>query len=240
MFEDSLVESSGRLAARRPWTTLVSFLMQSMILSALLLLSLIYTETLPKQRWLYVLEAPPPPPTAPAPPHVTVTSVSRAAAMQNAFTVPAEIPNHVAMIHDADTARPPQIGSAGDAIPGAIPGDGSSRFTQFLPNPEPPTPRLSVQRVRVSSGVAEGLVIRQVKPVYPPLAKAARIEGKVLLQATIGKDGTVENLRLISGHPMLASAAIDAVKQWRYKPYYLNAEPIEVETTITVNFTLTH
>jgi protein TonB len=96
-----------------------------------------------------------------------------------------------------------------------------------------------VQRVRVSSGVAQGLLIRQVNPVYPPLAKTARVEGRVILQATIGKDGTVENLRLISGHPMLAPAAIDAVRQWRYKPYYLNSEPIEVETTITVNFTLT-
>ncbi len=78
MFEDSLVESGGRLAARHPWTTLVSFLMQSMILTVLVLLSLIYTETLPNQRWIYVLEAPPPPPTAPAPPHTVVTSVSRA------------------------------------------------------------------------------------------------------------------------------------------------------------------
>ncbi len=143
------------------------------------------------------------------------------------------------MIHDIDAVRPPQFGGSTDAIPGALPMDGALRVTQILRTTEPTAPRLNVQRVRVSSGVAQGLLIRQVNPIYPPLAKAARIEGKVLLQATIGKDGTVENLHLISGHPMLAPAAIDAVKQWRYKPYYLNAEPIEVETTITVNFTLT-
>jgi protein TonB len=239
MFEDSLVESSGRLAARHPWTTFVSFLMQSTILMALLLASLIYTETLPNQRWMYVLEAPPPPPTAPAPPHTVVASVSRAAAMQNAFTVPTEIPIHIAMIHDADAAHPPQIGTSPNGVVGALPVDGASRVTQILRTTEPPTPRLNVQRVRVSSGVAQGLLIRQVNPVYPPLAKTARVEGRVILQATIGKDGTVENLHLISGHPMLAPAAIDAVRQWRYKPYYLNSEPIEVETTITVNFTLT-
>ena len=238
MFEDSLIESGGRLAARHPWTTLASFLMQSTILTALVLLSLVYTETLPSQRWMYVLEAPPPPPIAPALPHTVVTSVSRASAMQNAFTVPAEIPTHVARIRDADAAHPPQIGASPDGVVGALPADGSSRVTQLLTHTEPTAPRLTVQKVRVSSGVAQGLLVRQVNPAYPPLAKAARIEGKVLLQATIGKDGTVENLHLISGHPMLAPAAIDAVKQWRYKPYYLNAEPIEVETTITVNFTL--
>ena len=93
-------------------------------------------------------------------------------------------------------------------------------------------------RVRVSQGVTQGLLIRKVQPTYPPLARQARIQGQVLLQAEISKDGTIQNLRLISGHPMLTSAAIEAVKQWRYKPYILNGEPVEVETQITVNFTL--
>ena len=84
----------------------------------------------------------------------------------------------------------------------------------------------------------QGLLIHQVKPTYPPLAKQARIQGAVVLQAVIGKDGTIQNLRVVSGHPMLTPAAIDAVKQWRYKPYFLNGEPVEVETQITVNFTL--
>jgi protein TonB len=94
------------------------------------------------------------------------------------------------------------------------------------------------QRVRVSQGVSQGLLIHQVKPVYPPLARQARIQGTVVLQALISKDGTIENLHLVSGHPMLAPAAIEAVKQWRYKPYFLNGEPVEVDTTINVNFTL--
>jgi protein TonB len=77
-----------------------------------------------------------------------------------------------------------------------------------------------------------------VQPVYPPLARQARIQGKVLLQAVISKDGSIENLRLINGHPMLTQAAMDAVKQWKYKPYLLNGEPVEVETQVEVNFTL--
>jgi protein TonB len=94
------------------------------------------------------------------------------------------------------------------------------------------------QRVRVSQGVSNGLLIRKVQPAYPPLARQARIQGQVLLQAQISKDGSIENLQLISGHPMLAPAAIEAVKQWRYKPYMLNGEPVAVDTQVVVNFTL--
>jgi TonB family protein len=94
------------------------------------------------------------------------------------------------------------------------------------------------QRVRVSEGVAQGLLLNKVDPVYPPLAKQARIQGTVILQVVISKSGDIENVQLFSGHPLLAPAAIDAVKQWKYKPYLLNGEPIEVETRVKVNFTL--
>ena len=90
----------------------------------------------------------------------------------------------------------------------------------------------------MSRGVAQGYLIRQVTPVYPSLARQARIQGTVLLEAVIAKNGSIENLRVLSGHPMLSPAAIEAVKQWRYRPYSLNGEPVEVETQITVNFTL--
>jgi len=94
------------------------------------------------------------------------------------------------------------------------------------------------QRVLVSQGVSQGLLLTQVAPVYPPLARQARIKGTVVLRAVISKDGSIESLTLESGHPMLVPAAMDAVKQWKYKPYFLNGEPVEVETTINVNFTL--
>src|SRR5205807_10555437 len=94
------------------------------------------------------------------------------------------------------------------------------------------------QRVRVSQGVSQGLLVKKTQPAYPPLLRQARIQGTVVLQAEISKDGSIQNLRLISGHPMLAPAAIEAVKQWKYKPYLLNGEPVEVETQVQVNFTL--
>ena len=93
-------------------------------------------------------------------------------------------------------------------------------------------------RVRISQGVAQGLLVRKVQPGYPPVARQARIQGTVVLKAVINKTGDVESLELISGHPMLVPAAEEAVKQWKYRPYLLNGIAVEVETQITVNFTL--
>jgi TonB family protein len=94
------------------------------------------------------------------------------------------------------------------------------------------------ERVQVSSSVIQGLLLQKVAPVYPPLARQARIQGSVILKVVINKSGDVESAQLISGHPLLAAAAIEAVKRWEYKPYLLNGEPVEVETSVTVNFTL--
>jgi periplasmic protein TonB len=93
--------------------------------------------------------------------------------------------------------------------------------------------------VRISQGVTKGLLIHRVEPVYPTLAKSARVQGEVVLSAIISTSGEIENLQSVSGHPMLGPAALTAVKQWRYKPYLLNGQPVEVETTITVIFSLT-
>ena len=94
------------------------------------------------------------------------------------------------------------------------------------------------QRVRISQGVTRGLLIQKVEPQYPTLARSARVQGDVVLSALIDTNGQITNLQLVSGHPMLVPAAIAAVKQWRYKPYLLNGQPVEVETTITVIFSL--
>jgi TonB family protein len=94
------------------------------------------------------------------------------------------------------------------------------------------------KRVRISQGVATALVVDKVPPAYPPDAREQQIQGNVLLHVIIGKDGNVENVQLITGHPLLASAAIDAVRQWRYRPYLLNGQAVEVDTQVVVNFKL--
>jgi protein TonB len=160
--------------------------------------------------------------------------------INNQLRTPTKIPEKVQMIKE-DEAPPPAM-SAGvvGGVPGGIPGGQMGGVIGGIISSTPvAVPKVATpQRVRVSQGVTQGLLIRKVQPNYPPLARQARIQGSVLLQAEISKDGTIQNLRLISGHPMLAPAAIEAVKQWKYKPYILNGEPVEVETQITVNFTL--
>lgn len=92
--------------------------------------------------------------------------------------------------------------------------------------------------LRISQGVSQGLIVKKVQPVYPPQARQIRLEGMVELQANISKTGSISNIRQLSGDPVLGHAAMDAVRQWKYKPYFLNGEPVEVETQVTVNFKL--
>lgn len=91
-------------------------------------------------------------------------------------------------------------------------------------------------KVRVSSGVAEGLKVHDVSPVYPREARKNHVQGDVILRATIDRQGNIADLKLVSGEPILADAAVEAVKQWKYKPYILNGEPVEVETQVLIRF----
>jgi len=108
------------------------------------------------------------------------------------------------------------------------------------PKPEPNTPpaKNTADRVQVPASELQSLLISEVQPIYPSLAQQAHVQGLVVLRAVIGKQGTVQSLQLVKGHPLLVNASMDAVKQWRYRPYYLNGRPVEVDTTINVNFSL--
>jgi periplasmic protein TonB len=244
MFEDSLIESGGRLKTKRGATTVISFVLQALLVGVLVLLPLIFTEALPKQQLMTFLVAPPPPPPPPPPPAATPVRVVKqiqSDLVNGQLRTPTKIPQKVQMIKE-DEAPPPEMATGGvvGGVPGGVPGGQMGGVIGGIISSTPvAVPKVATpQRVRVSLGVSQGLLIKKVQPNYPPLARQARIQGTVLLQAEISKDGTIENLRLISGHPMLAPAAIEAVKQWRYKPYMLNGEPVAVETQVQVNFTL--
>jgi periplasmic protein TonB len=244
MFEDSLIESGGRLRTNRGKTTTISFVLQAFLVGVLVLLPLIFTEALPKQQLMTFLVAPPPPPPPPPPPAATPVKVVRQVQsdlVNGQLRTPTKIPQKVQMIKEEE-APPPEMATGGvvGGVPGGVPGGQMGGVIGGIISSTPvAVPKVATpQRVRVSLGVSQGLLIKKVQPAYPPLARQARIQGTVLLQAEISKDGTIENLRLISGHPMLAPAAIEAVKQWRYKPYMLNGEPVAVETQVQVNFTL--
>ena len=156
---------------------------------------------------------------------------------------PREIPKNVQIIvEDPNAVLPSQAQSISTGIPGGIPG-GLGGFGVAPPPPPPPPPPVAAVAVnkeplRVGGNVQAANLIKKITPVYPALAKSARVQGTVRFQAIIGKDGTIQNLQMISGHPMLVASATDAVKQWVYKPTLLNGEPVEVITQIDVNFTL--
>jgi len=242
MFEDSLVESGGRLKTKRGATTIIAFILEVLFLFVLVLLPLIFTEALPKQQLMTFLVAPPPPPPPPPPAAAPVHVVKQIQTdiVNGALRTPTKIPQKIQMIKEDEA--PPQMAAAGvvGGVAGGIPGGAMNGVIGGIISSTPvAVPKVATpQRVRVSAGVTSGLLVRKVNPVYPPLARQARISGTVVLRAVISKDGSIENLSLVSGHPMLAPAAIDAVKQWKYKPYLLNGEPVEVDTEVQVNFTL--
>ena len=236
MFEDSLVESGGRLRTRRGVTTTLSFVLQIIALGIMILIPLIYTEALPKGQLTTFLVAPPPPP--PPPPPAAATPVHRVVEVNDTvLRQPTKIPQKVAIIKDEEPA-PANAGVMG-GVPGGVPGGSMGGVIGgIIGSARNNLPTVSVDRVRVSSGVASGNLINKVQPVYPPIARTNRIAGQVVLHALISKSGNIENLQVVSGHPMLTQSALEAVRQWKYKPYLLNGEPVEVETTIQVNFNL--
>jgi protein TonB len=249
LFEDSLLDSGVAQRKRRTWATLLSFVLQLFLIGLLLLLPLWFTDVLPKQQLLTFLEAPPPPPPPP-PPAASSPSAAKVVKVTSNIAngrlrIPSRIPPKVQMIKEDDA--PPPVATTGGVVggvPGGIPGGqlggviggiiSSSSSLAAVPTLSKPLP--TVQRVHISQGVTKGLLIYRVEPTYPPLAQQARIQGVVVLTAIIGKDGNIQNLQVVGGHPMLAPAAIEAVKHWRYKPFLLNGQPVEVETTVTVTF----
>jgi periplasmic protein TonB len=243
MFEDSLIESGGKLKTQRGRTSAIAFVIQIGIIVVMILIPLIFTEALPRTQLMTLLVAPPPPPPPPPPPAAAPVHIVKhieTDIVNGELRTPTKIPKKVEMIKE-DEAPPPAVSTGVlGGVPGGVPGGSMGGVIGSVLSSTPTVaPKIATpQRVRVSSGVQSGLLVRKVNPTYPPLARQARIQGTVILQAEISKDGNIQNLQLISGHPMLAPAAIEAVKQWKYRPYLLNGEPVEVETTIQVNFTL--
>jgi len=241
LFSDSLLESSALERRRRSLATTLSVIFQCVVIVGLLILPLMFTEAMPTQQLVTFLisEPPPPPPPAPA---VPIAKVVQTDMLNNGgLRTPTRIPKKVEMIREEEAPPPAMAGGVIGGIPGGIPGgqlggviggiiSSTPASTAMVPRLEP------VKRIRISQGVTQGMVISKIQPAYPKIALAARVTGVVMLKAVISKNGEIRELQLVSGHPLLVPAAIDAVKQWRYRPYLLNGEPVEVETVVTVTF----
>ena len=235
MFEDSLMESGGRIKTHQKWTGLISTLAQLALLGFLVLLPLIFTEALPKGQLTTWLVAPPPPPPPPPPAAPQIQHVQKVSEIvDGALRTPNKIPKKIQMIKEEEQ---PQAAGVTGGVVGGVPGGSAGGVIGGIIGSAAPPPKVATpQKLRISTGVADGLKIHDVTPTYPQMARIAHIQGDVLLQATISKAGVIENLRAVQGHPILIQAAMDAVKQWKYKPYILNGEAVEVETTIKVQF----
>lgn len=239
MFADSFCDSDWSNRSHRGWTTLISFSLQAIAVGCLLLLPLLYSQGLPRLVSFTPLLAPAPPPALhPAQPHVDSHSGAQQSTAGIELVSPARIPSTVSMA--PETALPaPMINSSGLDIGHGI-GDrrgtvvGSAFGSDLVLPPSPPP----VTHHPPLSRMMEGNLIFRVQPDYPALARQVRVQGQVVLRAMISREGTIENLQVLSGHPMLVRAAVDAVRQWRYRPYELNGEPVAVETEVKVNFVL--
>jgi len=234
MFESATFESMGIIHTRSSRWMAAVMLLDAALLLAMVLIPLLHPLALPalKAISLCCMEAP----AQETPPRPVVRTAAMATEMPaGVVLMPTRIPQHILYV---DGPEPPVDTSVGNWIlnsttASSIPfGSGPGGRGMPVVHPAISGP------VRITSLTAESEIILKTMPIYPPIARAARIEGTVRLAATISKNGTIENLRVTSGHPMLQQAALNAVSCWRYKPYLLDGQPVEVETTVDVIFTL--
>jgi protein TonB len=239
MFEQSiLIERPTKTG----WSVLLSLIFQLLTVTILVLLPLVFTDHLSPFQWSNILTAPPPP----LPPRLQASrSAPSVSTAPRIFTAPVRVPDRISTA--ADPAPQPSLDVVGvpystgvlNATIGAI---GDIIRTTAPPPPPPAPPRVAEPTVTkplsVSGGVQNARLIRKIVPPYPALARQARISGTVRLIGIIGKDGTIRNLQLVSGHPLLIEAALQAVRQWIYQPTLLTGQPVEVIAPIDVIFTL--
>jgi protein TonB len=154
--------------------------------------------------------------------------------MNRQLSTPSRIPSDLKML--AGKEPPPSSGFASSGLEGV--GGSGAAGNVFSGSNGPKVKIAAPSKMSISAGVAGGLLLQKTSPAYPQMAKEARVSGTVVIQATISKTGAIENPHVVSGPTMLRQAALDAVKTWRYKPYLLDGEPVDVETTVSVNFSL--
>ncbi len=235
MFEDSTFETMGRIQTRSRGWMMATFVFNGSILLALVILPILHPQMLPQITNAILMEE-----SAP------VEEPKPMVRTEQGTTARTEMPGVVVLAPRQIPSKPWIPGTQEPPTPGDYAGiEGKpigigSQGDPFNGRGTDPDVRqlLPAATQHVSSGVMQGMLIYKVVPTYPAIAQATRASGTVVLQATISRTGAIENLRAVEGPAMLRQAALDAVKQWRYRPYMLNGQPVEVETTVDVKFTL--
>jgi protein TonB len=236
MFEDATFESMGTIHTRSRNWMIATFGLNASILAALIAIPLFYPSALPQMVNAILMEAPAPveetrPVVRQAPQTASPSEMS-----DGRIQAPRLIPKDPWIPTAPEPPEATNVMGLGGPGPLTASGTGCDPFNCGNVRP---IVRPAVQPIRrVSLGVMEGMLIVRVLPAYPVAAREMRVAGRVELQATIARDGTIDNLHVLDGPPLLRAAAVEAVRQWRYRPYLLNGEPVEVETTINVDFRL--
>ncbi len=245
MFEQSILVKQPTL---KPWSVLLSFAVELAGIGLLVILPLVWADKLPSFTPAQVIVSMPRPihdaPAVETASHNQAKSSALRPLPNRALTMPIRIPPRPNLIIDAAAMSDPALAAAGNAT-GPVNQELADLFAKGPAVQPPPkretvttVPRVQPARVIRTSHLDEAQLIRKVAPVYPPLARATRTSGQVRLLAVVGTDGSIRSLQVLSGHPLLVQAALAAVSQWRYKPPYLNGQPVEIVAPIDVNFTL--
>jgi periplasmic protein TonB len=254
MFEYSFVPNGK---THRPLTVVVAAFGEAILITSLALVPLFFVEELPTRGLLKALMLAPVPTAPPAPPPPMLAKVIPHAAPAprkfnaDALVSPVVVPKAVAIINEAPAIElAAMAGGVPGGIPGpALPGTGTGFFSTAIavaPPPPPPPPKAAAAptaapaQITVGGDVQSGRLLQMVQPVYPGRARQGRIQGNVQLKAIISADGKIKTLKVVSGHPLLVDAALDAVRHWTYQPTLLNGSPVEVKTEILVRFELGH
>jgi protein TonB len=233
MFEDSLMESGNRIKAKSKYWSIVALLFNGGVLIALIVWPLLHPEALPKQMMAALMVAPPPPtPPPPAMPKARIKSEM----VSTELLAPSRIPKAAKVVQES--VPPALMEGVVEGLSSGPPAGLSTVIGGTGTGPAIVVKALPPKIVPLPSRLMAGNLLEKTVPQYPAIAKAARIQGVVVLQATISNTGLIENIRVMSGPSLLQQAAVDAVRSWRYKPYLLNGEPVEVETTVNVVFNL--
>ena len=238
MFEDSLVESAALLRTHNRWPAMLSLTAQCAVAVLIGSLPLLHPELLPTHSILPATLTPPRPPAPPPPPvHLAARPATAANAAPAAPNSAPATPLFRDLIHSAGPAVD------APALPVIDLGNSNSSAPLGINSSVPAAPHVTVApaarptaAVPVSSGVLAGYLIAPIRPIYPEIARITHVEGAVVIDAIISPAGAIESAHVRSGPPMLAGAALDAVRQARYRPFLLNGQPTQVQTTITIYF----
>lgn len=232
MFGDTLLESSSTARNHKRWPMATAFTLEALVAAVIVIIPLLSTGVIPLVARVPIsLPLPVAVRTVDRPHTNSPLSPGTTAPRSDAVVLISNNPNaihwgeeqNVATTTDPTQARPYSPGPSNNAIPGNLIANSGAPDVKLAPR-------------RIVSQLTEAQLVNRVEPVYPRIATLSGIQGQVKLHAIIARDGSVQSLNVISGHPLLVSSALEAVRQWRYRPYVLNGEPVEVETFITVNF----